>query len=138
MVIQMHKNKKAKKRYVTLIEIMIVILLIGLIGGVLAYNFKGSLDQGRMFKTTEGMRQIHNILLYEVATGKSIDEYKDKKNWQDAIMSSPLAGRPKELLKDGWGEEYEVEVEDDKIYIKSTKGGIYPEKEGVTNFKRKR
>ena len=40
-----------KKRALTLLEIMIVIVLIGIIGSVIGVNMKGSLDAGKAFKS---------------------------------------------------------------------------------------
>lgn len=100
--------KKKKKGAITLIELMVVILIIGLISGVLAYNFKGSMDQGKIFKSNHGSEQIQNILMLEVMKGKNPEEVA--KNWQEIILVSPLASKPKELIKDGFGEAYKVSV----------------------------
>ena len=58
---------RRKKRTLTLMEIMIVIVLIGLIGSVIGINMKGSLDKGRAFKTKEAIRQIDDIFSLEIA-----------------------------------------------------------------------
>ncbi len=98
-----------KKRYsLTLLEIMIVIFLIGLIGSVIGYNMKGSLDEGRVFKTEKAAEQIHDILLMEVAKGVPIDtvvQYKEK-----YLENSGLVKDAKKLLKDGWGEPFVISV----------------------------
>ena len=65
---------KCKKRYITLLEIMIVIFLIGIIGSVIGYNMKGSIDKGKVFRTQESIKQVHDILLLEIAEGASIDK----------------------------------------------------------------
>lgn len=106
-----------KKRAITLIELLIVILLIGIIGGALAFNMKGSLNKGKVFKTEEGMRTIKDILLLEVAQGKTLEDAAT--NWQACVRASPLVGRPEELVKDGWGYEYKVSVKDDDIDVQS-------------------
>ena len=67
-------NKQRKKRSLTLLEIMIVIFLIGLIGSVIGYNVKGSLDEGRAFRSEQGACQIRDILLLEVAKGYPLDQ----------------------------------------------------------------
>ncbi len=98
-----------KKRYsLTLLEIMIVIFLIGLIGSVIGYNMKGSLDQGRAFKTEKAAEQIHDILLMEVAKGVSIDDVV--KNTEGYLAHSGLVKDPKKLLKDGWGQPFEISI----------------------------
>ncbi|MDR3624171.1 MAG: type II secretion system protein [Chlamydiales bacterium] len=110
---------KKRKSAVTMIEIMIVIFLIGIIGGVLAYNFKGSLDKGKEFKSKEGADRIHNILMLAVAEGTDIEEVK--KDWEAFVRKSPLAGRPEDLIKDGWGKPYTVTVEGDDIKVNNSK-----------------
>jgi type II secretory pathway pseudopilin PulG len=102
---------KSKKRPVTLIEIMIVIVLIGLIGGVVAYNMRGSLEEGKLFKTRQGGAQVYNILMLEVAKGRPINDVAA--HWTEVLEQSTLAKNPKELSRDGWGQPYRVAVADD-------------------------
>ena len=49
---------KIKRHFVTLIEMMIVMFLIMLITGVIAYNYRGSLDEGKAFKTRAGIEKV--------------------------------------------------------------------------------
>lgn len=99
-------NKQRKKRSLTLLEIMIVIFLIGLIGSVIGYNVKGSLDEGRAFRSEQGACQIRDILLLEVAKGYPLDQVlQDKEKF---LNSSGLVKDVKKLLKDGWGDSYEI------------------------------
>ena len=108
-----------RRRYLTLIEIMVVIVLIGLIGGVVAYNVGGSLQEGKAFKTKQGALQIGNILMLEVASSPA-GLATLQNNWQDTLASSPLVKRGgKDLLADGWGGEYTVTVVDDQLQITS-------------------
>ena len=104
--------KKKIQRHVTLIEIMIVILIIGLITGVLTYNMKGSLDQGKQFKTDQAQQQIENILTLATADGSSMEAVAQ--SWKEVVHSSPLVAKPHELIKDGWGEPFEVSVKIDE------------------------
>ncbi len=97
-----------KKRHLTLIEVMIVIVIIGLIGSVVAYNMRGSLEEGKIFKTQQGGAQVYNILSLEVARGNTITDVQA--TWEQKIKDSPLAAKPKQLVRDGWGELYNVEV----------------------------
>lgn len=101
--------KKVRRRYITLIEIMIVMFLIALITGVLAYNYRASLDEGRAFKTKTGIERVRTILLLTVAQD---DEAWDdlESNWKSYVKVSPLAHNPESLVKDGWGSEYKVTV----------------------------
>ncbi len=101
---------KKKKNAMTLLEIMIVIFIIGIIGSVIGYNMKGSLDKGRAFKSEQGMRQVYEILSLEVAKGASLEEVvKDPKS---TIEESGLAKDPDKLLVDGWGKPYKIILDD--------------------------
>lgn len=113
--------KKYQRRFITLIEIMIVMILIALITGVLAVNFRGSLDEGKVFKTKAGIEKLEAILNLAVAKDPSlIERIQDKEVWQSVVRKSPLVQNPNDVLKDGWGGDYEVDVDDDKrIHVKS-------------------
>lgn len=96
------------KRTLTLIEIMIVIVLIGLIGSVIGFNMKGSLDEGRAFKTRQAQDQIKDILMLEVARGTPVDQVIEKK--EEYLANSGLVKDPKKFLKDGWDEPFSIKV----------------------------
>lgn len=95
-----------KKKSMTLLEIMIVIMLIGLISSVLGYNMKGSLDKGRAFRTKEGAKIVRDVLLLEVAEGHSIDEVIASPG--EYLKNSGLVNDPAKSLKDGWGKEFVI------------------------------
>lgn len=110
--------KKRKKIYaLTLIEIMIVIVLIGLIGSVIGVNMKGSLDEGRAFKTEYAMEQIKDILMLEVAKGESIETVVSQK--EAYLENSGMVKDVKKLLKDGWGQDFQVSHKGQKITVHS-------------------
>jgi type II secretory pathway pseudopilin PulG len=98
-----------KKRTLTLLEIMIVIVLIGLIGSVIGFNMKGSLDEGRAFKTRQAQEQIKDILMLEVARGTPIDDVIE--NREQYLANSGLVKKAKDFLKDGWGQDFEVKAD---------------------------
>lgn len=110
---------KVKKRYITLIEIMIVMFLIALITGVLAYNYRGSLEEGKVFKTKAAMEKLDTILNLAVARGEiKLDDIRD--NWRTIVENSSLVQNPKDLEFDGWGYPFEVDKDDSgKISVKS-------------------
>ena len=101
-----------KKRAITLLEIMIVILLIGLIGGVVSYNLKGTLDKGKAFASSEGAKKLEDILNLEIQNGtkKALELARDKSNDRDVvkacIVNSGLISdqQVKKFVKDGWNE----------------------------------
>ena len=106
---------KCKKRNITLIEIMIVIFLIGLIGSVIGYNMKGSLDKGKVFRTEQGMKQVKDILLLQVAEGEDIRLVA--KNPHKYLDASGLVQDPKTLLKDGWGKELVINLNEEETNL---------------------
>lgn len=111
---------KIKKRPVTLIEMMIVMFLIALIAGAVAYNYRGSLDQGKVFKTRADIEKITTILNLRAAENPgSIDNISS--HWQEMIRSSPIVQNPNALIKDGWGQEYQVGIEENVIKVRSSK-----------------
>ncbi len=124
---------KVKKRCITLIEIMIVMFLIALITGVVAYNYRGSLDEGKAFKTKAGMEKVEMLLNLRAANDPEILESLDK-NWQQIIKQDPLVKDSKALIKDGWGDDYEVTVENNVITVHSKKYDEY-KKTHQTMFK---
>lgn len=103
------KNIILIRRYVTLIEMMIVMFLIALITGVVAYNYQGSLEKGKVFKTEAGMNKLHSILSLAIAEDPSIDLSPGE--WQKVVERSPLVKDPVSDQRDGWGYEYEVEFD---------------------------
>ncbi len=110
-----------KRHYLTLIEIMIVIVLIGLIGGVVAYNVSGSLEEGKAFKTKQGASQLGNALMLQVA-GRERDLDNLPQEWKQAIQESRLVkNQGKALLQDGWGGEYTVVIRNGELEITSDK-----------------
>jgi general secretion pathway protein G len=115
--------KKRRFRPFTLIEIMIVIALIGLIGSVVAYNLKGSLEEGKAFKTEQAMSQIVDVLWLEVAKGESFDTVA--KDWDKYIGRSPLVKNPDKLIQDGWNKKFDVKGENGEFIVSSTKYNEY-------------
>lgn len=97
---------RTKKQTITLMEIMIVILLIGLIGSVIGYNMKGSLEEGKAFKTVHAQEKLHDILMLEVAKGFPIEEILS--DVPRFLKDSGLVERPDKLLVDGWNQPFEI------------------------------
>lgn len=121
--------KSVKRRFITLIEMMIVMFLIALITGVIAYNYKGSLDEGKAFKTKTGIEKLQTILNLEIA--KRPDLRKEiNTHWRAIVESSPLVHDPQALEKDGWGDEYHVEYDEqkDSVSVNSRRFDEYKDK----------
>lgn len=117
-----------KKRAITILEIMIVIFLIGIIGGVIGVNMKGSMDKGKAFKTEQAIQRVKEIL-YLVASeeGKQISDIV--KEPRDYLERSGLVKNVNDLMKDGWGHELSVSEENGEIIVDSVGLGNYKKKE---------
>ena len=102
-------------------EIMIVIFLIGLIGGVISYNMKGSMDEGRAFKTERGIEQIGDTLRLAIARGATPAEVQANPEYY--INQAGIVKDAKKLLKDGWNKPYDILQSSDKadIIVRSEK-----------------
>lgn len=99
--------KQVKKRAITLLEIMIVIFLIGLIGSVIGINMKGSMDKGRAFKSERAKEQIKDILQLQLAEGVATNnEIAQDPTYY--LKRSGMVKKPKDLLKDGWGQPFVI------------------------------
>lgn len=110
--------KKLKKRALTLIEIMIVMFLIMMILGVVAYNLRGAFDEGKAFKTRANIDRLQSMLEFAVAKDPQLLE-EIETHWVDIIKSDPLTKDADQLVRDGWGYEYDVEVENGNIVVSS-------------------
>ncbi|MBS4164725.1 putative outer membrane protein [Candidatus Protochlamydia amoebophila] len=124
------KVVKSKKHFVTLVEMMIVMFLIAMITGVIAYNYTGSLDEGKAFKTKAGIEKIHTVLDLHFAMHPEEKE-NIAMNWKNILKESQLVKNSRDLEKDGWGVEYTVTTkENGEIEITSAKYTDYLNKKG--------
>jgi len=122
-----------KKKYaMTLLEIMIVIFIIGIIGSVIGYNMRGSLDKGKAFKTKEGVNKLYEIVQLEEAQGNPLNSEQDLETAVERLLTnSGLVRRPSDLMKDGWGNIYEFKHEGKELRITSDKYESYCEAKGI-------
>ncbi|WP_042279604.1 type II secretion system protein [Candidatus Protochlamydia sp. R18] len=124
------KVVKSKKHFVTLVEMMIVMFLIAMITGVIAYNYTGSLDEGKAFKTKAGIEKIHTVLDLHFAMHPEEKE-NVAMDWKNILKKSQLVKNSRDLEKDGWGVEYTVTTkENGEIEITSAKYTDYLNKKG--------
>lgn len=116
-----------KKKYaMTLLEVMIVIFIIGIIGSVIGYNMRGSLDNGKAFKTKEGTRKLFEIVQLESDGLKDDGHLND--NIKKLLEHSGLVRNAKDLMVDGWGEEYRIEIQEGEVRFFSQKYEAYCKK----------
>jgi general secretion pathway protein G len=126
----MKKKCHFKKRFITLVEMMIVMFLIAMITGVIAYNYTGSLEEGKAFKTKAGMDKIRTVLDLHLATHPDERDNLEAR-WQDIVGSSQLVKNAGELVKDGWGGDYAVTKDGNgDIEIRSEKYTQYQTSKG--------
>lgn len=123
-----------RKAYITLIEMMIVMFLIALITGVIAYNYRGSLEEGKAFKTKVGIEKVETILNLAVANDPELINHIND-NWKGIIKNSPLVQNPDALIKDGWGNDYIVRYDDGRIQVVSERYNQHQGKASGTMFK---
>jgi len=111
-----------RKRPITLIEVMIVIVLIGIIASVVGYNMRGGLDKGREFQTERGREKLENVLNLVLMDGKkTAREIVADHNAVKASLAGSGYIQPSELDKlmaGGNGRGYRYTV--DKGYIRVT------------------
>jgi type II secretory pathway pseudopilin PulG len=122
------------KRQITLIEIMIVMFLIAMIIGVVAYNYQGSLDEGKAFKTKTSIEKIKTILTLAISDNPRLADDIDS-HWKEIIKQSPMVQNAKDLQRDGWGDDYEVRYVDGHIYVVSKKFEDYKKKHPTSMFR---
>lgn len=113
---------KIKRRNITLIEVMIVMLLIAMFTGVVAYNYSGSLDAGKANTTKMAIEKLENTLALILAENPALAETVESE-WQDLVRRSPLVKNHNSLIRDGWGQEFEVSLDSqtDEIVVHSKK-----------------
>ncbi len=109
-------QNKRRRRAVTLIEMVIVMILIATITGVLAVSYRRMLEKGNAFKTEQRMHRLEAIITTYIMENPAILENKsgalDKiETWRPAIDESPLAGeKADDMMRDGWGKLFSISV----------------------------
>ena len=90
------QRRRRAARGMTLIEIMVVLVILGLIAGTIGFSVFGQLKDAQIRTATLDLKAISNgVDLFHVETGQ----------WPDALPQ--LAPKYlKELHKDPWGSEY--------------------------------
>jgi len=90
------KKKRRAARGMTLIEIMVVLVILGLIASAIGYNVFNQLGEAQKKTATLDLNSISNgVDLYHVETGQ----------WPDSLTQL-VPKFVKELRKDPWGSDY--------------------------------
>lgn len=119
---------KKIRRAFTLMEIMLVILIISLIGGVIGYSMKGSLEEGKAFKTQQAIAKVYELIQLRLAETGDIEEIYN--NLKSELEKTGLVKRVKDLLKDGWGKEFTIKKTNGEITLQSRDLDKYIQKKG--------
>ena len=89
-------KKKPRARGMTLIEIMVVLVILGLIAGAIGYNVFNQLKEAQLKTAKLDLSAISNgVDLYHVETGQ----------WPDSL-GQLVPKFVREIHKDPWGSEY--------------------------------
>jgi general secretion pathway protein G len=90
------QQRRRRVRGMTLIEIMVVLVILGLIAGAIGYNVFNQLKEAQIRTATLDLKSISNgVDLYHVETG----------TWPDSL-GQLTPKYIKDLHKDPWGSEY--------------------------------
>lgn len=117
---QRRGSRNVERRSLTLIEVMLVLFIIALAVGVLTYNMKGSLNEGKCFKTRQRARQIEQMLqMVSAQTGESLEEIQGHP--EESLKKTGLVPNPESFMKDGWNERMRVEIVNDQLIAISEK-----------------
>jgi general secretion pathway protein G len=88
--------RKNRSRGMTLIEIMVVLVILGLIAGAIGYNVFNQLKDAQIRTARLDIKAISDgVDLFHVETG----------NWPDALQQL-VPKQLKEIRKDPWGQDY--------------------------------
>lgn len=126
--------KNLKKRFLTLIEIMVVLSIIAIVTATLAYRFSGGLDESKAFKTKVAIERVSTILSLKAADDpRFLDNISSE--WQAVVSNSPIVSSPKDLLYDGWGQLFNVSHGNNgEIIVQSAKYTEYLRNNAHTMF----
>lgn len=126
---------RKKRKNLSLLEIMIVILIIGMVTGVLGYNMRGSLEKGKVFKTKQAILRVYELTQMQLSENVDLRKYENdsdglKEEIKQALSQSGLVSKVSDLMKDGWGQPFEFSLseEGDDLRIRSKKLDQYLEK----------
>lgn len=101
-------GQTGRRRFVTLIEIMIALLIMSAIAGSIAKAAWGALEESRYQRTLSRKEHIGAALSsYCFETGQSLEQILPR--WQKAALSRLWVGS-EEILKDGWGHPMECHL----------------------------
>ncbi len=101
----------------TLLELMVVVVILGILLGVVAYNVQGKDDKAKVTAARASMRSVENAIeMYKLDVGKYPDKMddlitqpSDARNWDGPYL------KEKSIPRDPWGKPF--------VYLKPGEGG---------------
>lgn len=128
-------KQKKKRRSVTLVEMIIVMILIATITGALAYNYRGTLEKGKAFKTEQLIKKIETIVILHLTTNPEDKDklFSDESFQRQVIRNSPIAPNLKpgeDPLLGGWGEQIVISEGSGEDLVKVTSSALDKYKHG--------
>jgi type II secretory pathway pseudopilin PulG len=121
--VTMRNNITIKRFYLSLVEIMIAMLIIGLITAALAKNGMGFLNSGKQFTTEQRRKNLEDILILETQQSpRRMQSIED--DWKDIIEHSPYVSNPDQYIYDAWDNEFIVSYDNEnkKIIVEIDNG----------------
>ena len=110
---------KRSKKYITLMEMVVVMTIIASITAIVSFNLKGVLDKSKVFQTKQRQEKLRNVLMsYAIEEGASLDYVKRK--WEDIADASVLLKGDSKAKFDAWNKKFIIKIEDDELSINST------------------
>jgi prepilin-type N-terminal cleavage/methylation domain-containing protein len=108
-----------KKRALTLIEIMVVLFIITIVTSVIGVNMKGTMKEGKAFKSEKGSKQVFDVLSLEMAKNAEIID-SIIEHPEIILRNSGIVSDPKKILQDGWGEPFAIKFHEADGELKVT------------------
>lgn len=104
---------RSRRRGMTLIEIMVVMVILGLIAGMVGIAVVNAADKARVDRTKSDIHAIQGALdLYKARHGR----YPDTGTGLKALVDEGILNKPP---KDGWDNDFQYLFEGGKAVVKS-------------------
>jgi len=114
---KMTQTMKSKNKQVgfTLMEVMVVIVIIGMIGGVVVQNVMGNLDKAKLQKSVQDINALETSLsMYKMdnykypTTEQGLEALLEATDIEPLPRRFPDGGYIPRLPNDPWGNEYQL------------------------------
>lgn len=121
---QLQINRASRKAF-TMIEMMAVIVIIGILGGIVAVSVVGKIDKARVISTKASLKMLHNaVVQFKLDTGRYptedvglqelVEQPTDVTGWNPGGYLETTT-----IPKDAWGYEfiYQLYPESGKPFV---------------------